>query len=779
MKSLTVLCLLVLAAFAFGVKGEAGAYRFEVKSEPEVIPVGKAKLKISVTDKAGRSVSKAVVKVLAQMPGMPMGERETLATPVEYPGNYETTAVFGMAGSYDIRVSINGSQGIGAGTVSVSTGQSVASDGSMSFVARALIAAALFGAVGIFLAIAVKGSFKNWRSIFSVQVIVSLVLLSVALGAVIWAVNTFRRPGAMTPLEAQVMEMNVPAPDGTLPVELEPVTSKTFSSASTYSGQAVAFVEQDVVARVSGTLVWMPTYVGAKVKKGEILARLDTSQTDPMVREKTAQSAAAGHGINIAQSDYQRSIADVSQAQAEQAIRVGAIDEAAAMVIASKQDVASAEANLKLEQASILDAKAQVASMQADRDYWNQEMERSRQLFAKGAISKDELQKTQSATLSASAKVRQAQAGVDVANAKVGAARAALGKATAGVSAAQSKLQEMQAEHHSHMAHVRSAEASSRSALNRVKQAEAEQTMASAGLEGASVQRDYSILKSEVDGIVSARLISPGVLVAPGQAILKIAQVSPVRLQANVPQEKLSKFHVGSKVMIKIGNRELVLAVSSVSPSVDTTSRMGVVEAIYANSGTSIFPGQIVSMSISTDDDHPQIVVPSDAMQLDNGKAFVWVAEPSSNNEFVASRVEIQVSGDSDGWTAVLSGVHSGQQVVRRPSTDLTAGTRLTNQSIEKQLSSKPALDVQNVDITAAGYDPPSISVPAGRPFRLIFTRRDDKTCGTEVIFPDLGIRKTLPLNQPVAVDIPIQPAGKILHFTCPMNMLNGKAVAR
>ena len=44
---------------------------------------------------------------------------------------------------------------------------------------------------------------------------------------------------------------------------------------------------------------------------------------------------------------------------------------------------------------------------------------------------------------------------------------------------------------------------------------------------------------------------------------------------------------------------------------------------------------------------------------------------------------------------------------------------------------------------------------------------------------PDLGIRKTLPLNKAVTIDLPAQPAGKELRFTCPMNMLKGTAVAK
>lgn len=94
-------------------------------------------------------------------------------------------------------------------------------------------------------------------------------------------------------------------------------------------------------------------------------------------------------------------------------------------------------------------------------------------------------------------------------------------------------------------------------------------------------------------------------------------------------------------------------------------------------------------------------------------------------------------------------------------------------------ISSQVGKTDQTIVITAAGYSPPTINVPANKAFRVTFIRKDDKACGTEVIFPDLGIHRALPLNQPVVVEIPGQPAGKALNFTCNMNMLKGQAVVR
>ena len=44
--------------------------------------------------------------------------------------------------------------------------------------------------------------------------------------------------------------------------------------------------------------------------------------------------------------------------------------------------------------------------------------------------------------------------------------------------------------------------------------------------------------------------------------------------------------------------------------------------------------------------------------------------------------------------------------------------------------------------VTERGYEPPRWTLRAGRPVRLTFVRTTDKTCGTEVVFPSMNIRR-------------------------------------
>jgi hypothetical protein len=79
------------------------------------------------------------------------------------------------------------------------------------------------------------------------------------------------------------------------------------------------------------------------------------------------------------------------------------------------------------------------------------------------------------------------------------------------------------------------------------------------------------------------------------------------------------------------------------------------------------------------------------------------------------------------------------------------------------------------------GFTPASLAMAKGTPgstAAVTFVRTTDKTCATEVVFPELGVRKELPLNQPVAVDIPADSA-RTLTFQCGMAMYKGMLVVK
>jgi plastocyanin domain-containing protein len=82
------------------------------------------------------------------------------------------------------------------------------------------------------------------------------------------------------------------------------------------------------------------------------------------------------------------------------------------------------------------------------------------------------------------------------------------------------------------------------------------------------------------------------------------------------------------------------------------------------------------------------------------------------------------------------------------------------------------------VTVDGQGYHPATVTIHAGHATTVVFTRTSDDGCGQQLVFPSLNIRRDLPLNTPVEVPLPAQPAGTIA-FTCGMNMMRGSIVAQ
>ena len=79
--------------------------------------------------------------------------------------------------------------------------------------------------------------------------------------------------------------------------------------------------------------------------------------------------------------------------------------------------------------------------------------------------------------------------------------------------------------------------------------------------------------------------------------------------------------------------------------------------------------------------------------------------------------------------------------------------------------------------VVDGGYAPSQLRVPAGRPVRLVFDRRDSGSCSEEVVFPDFGIRRFLPQGEKTVIEVTPPKAGRY-DFMCGMSMLRGAIIA-
>ncbi|MCX6735620.1 MAG: cupredoxin domain-containing protein [Candidatus Parcubacteria bacterium] len=89
------------------------------------------------------------------------------------------------------------------------------------------------------------------------------------------------------------------------------------------------------------------------------------------------------------------------------------------------------------------------------------------------------------------------------------------------------------------------------------------------------------------------------------------------------------------------------------------------------------------------------------------------------------------------------------------------------------------SVSADTVDIEVlGGYTPEVITIPREKTTKLNFFRKDPSSCLEEVVMGDFHIRKTLPLNEKVSIDITPQKAGEFI-YSCGMGMFHGKIIVK
>lgn len=86
---------------------------------------------------------------------------------------------------------------------------------------------------------------------------------------------------------------------------------------------------------------------------------------------------------------------------------------------------------------------------------------------------------------------------------------------------------------------------------------------------------------------------------------------------------------------------------------------------------------------------------------------------------------------------------------------------------------------IQVFDVLVKGvYSPNVLEAEAGKPVRINFRREESVDCSRFVKFPDFQIRKELPKNETVSVELVPDRKGEFT-FTCDMSMYQGKLIVK
>lgn len=82
------------------------------------------------------------------------------------------------------------------------------------------------------------------------------------------------------------------------------------------------------------------------------------------------------------------------------------------------------------------------------------------------------------------------------------------------------------------------------------------------------------------------------------------------------------------------------------------------------------------------------------------------------------------------------------------------------------------------VNVSSAGFEPSEFKVVKGQPAKIAFYRQDANNCASEVVFPKLNVKKSLPAGKTTLVEINPKESGEI-SFACGMGMFKGKILVQ
>ena len=607
-RLLLLACLLALAPLpARGASARAGRFAVTLTTRPYPPVAGQNLFIVTLRDK-DQPLAGAGVDLRLDMLDMPM-PTQAQAAPGEQAGEYGAAVSLAMAGKWKVTVAVQ-----------QMAGMAMAGDGQAEFLletGQGITPAArplswrwwLLGAMVLVLG-AVAARYRHRLAGRGRGVAVGLLTLAVVLAATIAVVRKYRDPTVATVIGSATMDMKaMQAPPGAAAVSTELARAGPFQAAAAYTGTVVPDAEEDVYPRVSGRLVYMPYYPGDRVAAGAVVARLQA-------QELLASARSAQGGVQAARSEVTG-----TWRQAEEA----------------KSGAAAVQAGLEQAQQAVTQSRSEVESAQAELTYWQAEIAREQKLYQLGAVAREELERETAQAAAARARLSQAQAGVRTAQAGVARARQELAAARARQQAAQAAIATAQA---------------------RVQEAQARQAE-------AGTLSGYTEIRAANGGVVTARLVAPGVVVQPGMAILKIAKTDYVRLQAAVSEADLAALRPGDTITVRSlqGGRPLSARITAVFPARDVATRTSIVEARVPNPGGRLQPGQYLAVTLHLGPRTPALSVPNAALVRRDGQASLFLA---AHDGFLtrARRVAVTTGLATNERTQLLSGLQEGDLVI-------------------------------------------------------------------------------------------------------------------
>ncbi len=171
-----------------------------------------------------------------------------------------------------------------------------------------------------------------------------------------------------------------------------------------------------------------------------------------------------------------------------------------------------------------------------------------------------------------------------------------------------------------------------------------------------------TVIRAPFSGILGLRQVSPGAYVKAGSDIVRLENVSSIKVDFRIPENYLSKIRANQEIGVKLDaypGEEFRGRVYAVEPVVDERTRTIAMRARIPNKGFKLKPGMFVRVVITLDTRPNAVVVPEQAIWPQGKDSFVFRVVDGK-----AALTKVDIGNRAPGTVEILKGLAANDLVV-------------------------------------------------------------------------------------------------------------------
>jgi RND family efflux transporter MFP subunit len=194
-------------------------------------------------------------------------------------------------------------------------------------------------------------------------------------------------------------------------------------------------------------------------------------------------------------------------------------------------------------------------------------------------------------------------------------------------------------------------------------------------LQTLNAQVAMSRITSPISGVVDEVNIKPGEAAAPGLGVIRVVNLSKIKIKARMADSYIGTVKKGDEVRITLPdiNQELNGKISFVGQVVNPQSRTFDIEVILDNKEEKLKPNMLAVVNINDKTAQEAIVIDANYVQQSEEGDVVYVAGAEGQNQKAQMR-KIKTGLTYNGQVEVLEGLKAGDQLITAGYQDLVDG---------------------------------------------------------------------------------------------------------